>query len=40
MSTYGHGFLTDVLLGQTVEKVRHAVEAPVLLLKARTRAKL
>jgi hypothetical protein len=29
-----------VLLGQTVEKVRHAVEVPVLLLKARTRVKL
>ena len=40
MSTHGHGFLKDVLLGQTVEKVRHAVEVPVLLLKARTRAKL
>jgi nucleotide-binding universal stress UspA family protein len=40
MSTHGHGFLKDVLLGQTVEKVRHVVEVPVLLLKARTQAKL
>jgi nucleotide-binding universal stress UspA family protein len=40
MSTHGHRFLKDVILGQTVEKVRHAVEVPVLLLKTRTRAKL
>ena len=36
MSTHGHRFIKDVLLGQTVEKVRHTVEVPVLLLKART----
>jgi nucleotide-binding universal stress UspA family protein len=36
MSTHGHRFLKDVLLGQTVEKVRHTLEVPVLLLKART----
>jgi hypothetical protein len=44
MSTHGHGFLTlkDVPLGQTLEleKIRHAVEVPVPLLKARTRTKL
>ena len=39
MSTHGHRFLKDVILGQTVEKVRHAVEVPVLLLRARTRAR-
>ena len=35
MSTHGHGFLKDMLLGQTVEKVRHTVNVPVLLLRAR-----
>ena len=35
MSTHGHRFIKDVLLGQTVDKVRHTVEVPVLLLKAR-----
>ena len=35
MSTHGHGFLKDMLLGQTVEKVRHTVEVPVLLLRAK-----
>jgi nucleotide-binding universal stress UspA family protein len=40
MATHGHRFLKDMLLGQTVEKVRHTVEVPVLLLKARTRARI
>jgi len=34
MSTHGHRFLADLILGSTVHKVRHTVEVPVLLLKA------
>jgi nucleotide-binding universal stress UspA family protein len=34
MSTHGHRFISDLLFGQTVHKVRHIVEVPVLLLKA------
>ncbi len=34
MSTHGHRFISDLLFGQTVHKVRHVVEVPVLLLKA------
>lgn len=34
MSTHGHRFISDLLFGQTVHKVRHVVEIPVLLLKA------
>ena len=34
MSTHGHRFLSDVFYGNTATKVRHAVEIPVLLLKA------
>ena len=37
MSTHGHRFLADLVLGSTARKVRHAVEVPVLLLKARER---
>lgn len=33
MSTHGHRFISDLLFGQTVHKVRHVVEIPVLLLK-------
>ena len=33
MTTHGHRFISDVLYGATVEKVRHEVEVPVLLLK-------
>jgi universal stress protein A len=36
MSTHGHRFLGDLLLGTTVHTVRHRVEVPVLLLKARS----
>lgn len=34
MSTHGHRFLADVVLGATVDKVRHLVKVPVLLLRA------
>ena len=34
MSTHGHRFLADVLLGATADKVRHQVKVPVLLLRA------
>jgi nucleotide-binding universal stress UspA family protein len=35
MSTHGHRFLGDLLLGNTADKVRHQVDVPVLLLKAK-----
>jgi nucleotide-binding universal stress UspA family protein len=34
MSTHGHRFIADVLLGTTVNKVRHVVKIPLLLLRA------
>jgi len=34
MSTHGHRFLNDLLRGTTVNKVRHVVKIPVLLLRA------
>ena len=34
MSTHGHRFVKDVLLGATADKVRHLVKVPVLLLRA------
>ena len=34
MSTHGHRFIKDILLGATVDKVRHLVKVPVLLLRA------
>lgn len=34
MSTHGHRFLKDILLGATADKVRHRVAVPVLLLRA------
>lgn len=34
MSTHGHRFLNDVLRGTTVNKVRHLVKVPVLLVRA------
>ena len=37
MSTHGHRFISDLLYGSTADKVRHLVEVPVLLLKARNR---
>jgi nucleotide-binding universal stress UspA family protein len=35
MSTHGHRFISDLLHGSTADKVRHYVEVPVLLLKAK-----
>ena len=34
MSTHGHRFIKDILLGATADKVRHVVKIPVLLLRA------
>ncbi len=34
MSTHGHRFVADLLFGTTVDKVRHLVRIPVLLLRA------
>ncbi len=34
MSTHGHRFLNDVLHGTTVDRLRHLVKIPVLLLRA------
>jgi nucleotide-binding universal stress UspA family protein len=34
MSTHGHRFLADLLLGATADRVRHLVTVPVLLLRA------
>ncbi|MBI2835381.1 MAG: universal stress protein [Acidobacteria bacterium] len=34
MTTHGHRFIADLLLGATADRVRHAVKVPVLLLKA------
>ena len=35
MSTHGHRFIGDLLYGNTADKVRHLVDIPVLLLKAK-----
>jgi nucleotide-binding universal stress UspA family protein len=35
MSTHGHRFVADLFLGTTSRRVRHSVNVPVLLLKAR-----
>ena len=34
MSTHGHRFIKDILLGATADKVRHLVKVHVLLLRA------
>jgi manganese transport protein len=34
MSTHGHRFLSDLIHGATVDRLRHLVDIPVLLLKA------
>lgn len=36
MSTHGHRFLSDVIHGTTVNRVRHAVRVPLLLLRGQT----
>lgn len=38
MSTHGHRFFADLILGSTASKVRHKAEIPVLLLKATSAA--
>ena len=35
MSTHGHRFISDMLYGSTADKVRHLVDVPVILLKAK-----
>jgi nucleotide-binding universal stress UspA family protein len=35
MSTHGHRFISDLLYGSTADNVRHHVDVPVLMLKAR-----
>ena len=34
MSTHGHRFISDLVLGATADRVRHLVRIPVLLLRA------
>jgi nucleotide-binding universal stress UspA family protein len=34
MSTHGHRFLADLILGSTANKLRHVVDVPVLLVRA------
>jgi nucleotide-binding universal stress UspA family protein len=36
MTTHGHRFINDFLRGSTADKVRHAVNVPVLLLKVKS----
>jgi universal stress protein A len=36
MTTHGHRLISDILYGATADKVRHAVQVPVLLLKVKT----
>ncbi len=35
MSTHGHRLLADVFLGATATRVRHSIDVPVLLLRAK-----
>jgi nucleotide-binding universal stress UspA family protein len=35
MSTHGHHFIADLFLGTTSRKVRHSINVPVLLLRAK-----
>jgi universal stress protein A len=35
MSTHGHRFISDLFLGTTVSRVRHSINIPVLLIKAK-----
>jgi nucleotide-binding universal stress UspA family protein len=37
MSTHGHRLIGDLLYGSTADKVRHYVEVPVLLLRAKSK---
>ncbi len=35
MSTHGHRLLADLFLGSTATRVRHSINTPLLLLKAK-----
>ena len=35
MSTHGHGFMADIILGTTASRVQHSTSVPVLLLRAK-----
>ena len=35
MTTHGHRFISDILYGATADKVRHSVDVPVLLVRAK-----
>jgi nucleotide-binding universal stress UspA family protein len=35
MATHGHRLVKDIILGATVDKVRHLLKVPVLLLQSR-----
>ena len=35
MTTHGHRFISDILYGATADKVRHGVDVPVLLVRAK-----
>jgi nucleotide-binding universal stress UspA family protein len=37
MATHGHRFLNDLLRGTTVERVRHELTVPILLVRAESR---
>jgi nucleotide-binding universal stress UspA family protein len=34
MTTHGHRFLADLILGSTIEKVRHETDIPILVVRA------
>ncbi len=34
MSTHGHGFFSDLVLGSVADKIRHRTNIPVLLIRA------
>ncbi len=34
MTTHGHRFLYDIVVGSTIEKVRHASQIPILIVRA------
>ena len=37
MTTHGHGFVVDVLVGSTIEKVRHETDIPILVVRGAPR---
>src|SRR5215210_5014091 len=40
MSTHGHRFLNDLLRGSTADRVRHNVQIPVLMVRAKAAEKV